>query len=113
MIGSMRHPKTLPERSEAAVHQVFSARVATPAGPLSELSGVGDAQRADAIASGTIATSCKVRARWNGRVAAFVASPQKNMNFSTSRRCCRRLRGRNPAMQQSCKATVCYRCRSG
>src|SRR5207245_7011483 len=24
--------------------------------------------------------------------AAFVASPQKNMNFSTSRRCCRRLR---------------------
>src|SRR6266446_6785280 len=32
MIGSMRHPKTLPERSEAAVHQVFSARVATPCG---------------------------------------------------------------------------------
>ena len=35
----------------------------------SELSGVGDAQRADAIASGTIATSCKVRACWNGRGA--------------------------------------------
>jgi len=56
----------------------FSAQWQTQRCRESELSGVGDAQRADAIASGTIATSCKARARWNGRVAAFVASPQKN-----------------------------------